>query len=76
MAESLGFGVLCMHFPERERFSWVLTAKIHDAGIPDRLLLESELRSQLAEAGFTQADIDTGIQIARAWATTITTTSN
>jgi len=31
---------------------------------------ESELRAQLMLAGFSNADIEAGIQVARTWATT------
>ena len=74
-ADSLGFGVLCIRSPEGERFTFALTKDM--AKIPIAALLsESELRHQVARAGFSQADIDTGIQVARAWATTVTRTSN
>src|SRR5437016_11388730 len=84
-AALLGFGVLCIHFPEGERFAFAFTTDIAnfqelasravDPAIKP-LVSESELRDQLTRAGFSQADIDAGIQVDRSWATTVTRTSN
>lgn len=76
VAATSGFGVLCIHFSEGERFTFVITdeekAREHGFRAVETLLLEHELRAQLAQAGFSESRIETGIHVARMWATTMT----
>ena len=76
VATSNGFGILCVHYPEGERFTFILTdaTKVREHGFRavETLLSEHELRAQLAQAGFSEDKIDIGIQVARTWATTMT----
>ena len=71
-----GFGILCVRFPEGERFTFMFTdaEKVREYGFRavETLLLEHEVRAQLAQAGFPEPTIETGIQVARTWTTTIT----
>ena len=75
-ATAQGFGVLCVLLPEGERFTFILTdaTKVREQGFRaiETLLSESELRAQLTQVGFSDAGIEAGIQVARAWATTMT----
>lgn len=74
-ADAQGFGVLCVRLPEGERFTFILTdaTKVREHGFRaiETLLSESELRAQLTLVGFSDADIEAGIQVARTWATTM-----
>ena len=51
LAASTGFGVLCLCFPEGERFTFIITdptkVREHGLGAMEVFLLESELRAQL-----------------------------
>jgi hypothetical protein len=75
-AASNGFGGLCLRVVEGERFTFVLTdeakAREHGFRAVEALLLEHELRAQLAQAGFADPVIETGIHVVRLWATTMT----
>jgi hypothetical protein len=81
-AEAHGFGILCIKNADGERFTIApvdpgrvaeLIAKGVKAGVP---LSENDVRSQLAQAGFFDADITKGIALAREWATTWTVKSH
>ena len=75
-AAAHGFGVHCVHLPEGERFTFILTdeTKVLEQGFQAiwTLLSEGELRVQLALMGFSEAAIESGIHVARTWATTVT----
>ncbi len=75
-AASKGFGIYCLRFPEGERFTFMVTdpAKVRELGFRaiETLLLEGELRAQLAQAGFSEANVEEKLQRARIWATTTT----
>ena len=74
-ADLQGFGVLCVRLPEGERFTFILTdaTKVNELGFRaiETLLSETELRAQLTQAAFSDADVEAGIQVARTWATTM-----
>ena len=76
VAARLGVGVLCVHVPEGERFTFFFTdaTRVHELGFRavGALLSESDLRAQLLQARFSAADIEAAIQVARTWATTKT----
>ncbi len=73
-----GFGILCIRDSEGERFTIAAAdatkvASLNEQGFrAGALISEVELRAQLTGAGFSEADIEAGIQLARDWATTIT----
>ena len=75
-AASNGFGVFCLHFPEGERFTFVIMdrAKVREHGFRkiETWLLVDELRGQLALIGFAKNTVEDGIRVARAWATSTT----
>ena len=77
VAESNGLGVVCVRFPEGEQFTFIITdsAKVRELGFRtiETLLRENELRAQLALAGFPEPAVEESIQVARTWATSITT---
>jgi hypothetical protein len=74
VAVRLGVGVLCVHMPEGERFTFFFTGatRVRELGFRavEALLSESDLRAQLSQARFSEADIDAAIHVARMWATT------
>ncbi len=75
VAASNGLGVVCVRLPEGEQFSFIITdsTKVHELGFRaiDTLMRESELRAQLALAGFPAPAVEESIQVARTWATPI-----
>ena len=75
VAASNGLGVVCVRVPEGERFTFIITdsTKVRELGFQtiERLMRESELRAQLALAGFPQTVVEESIQVARTWATAI-----
>ncbi len=77
VAASNGLGVVCVRFPEGEQFSFIITdsTKVRELGFRaiETLMRESELRAQLALAGFPAPAVEESIQVARTWATSITT---
>ena len=77
VAASNGLGVVCIRFPEGEQFSFIITesTKVRELGFRaiETLMRESELRAQLALAGFPEPAVEESIQAARIWATSITT---
>lgn len=77
-SEAHGFGILCIHGSDGERF---MVAPVDEAkvfNLSDQgfrvfaRISEAELCRQLAQAGFSEADSDAAIQLAREWATTFT----
>ncbi len=70
VAASNGLGVVCVRFPEGEQFSFIITdsAKVRELGFRaiETLMRESELRAQLALAGFPEPAVEESIQVARA----------
>jgi hypothetical protein len=74
VASRLGVGVHCVHIPEGDRFTFFFTdaTRVREFGFRavETLLPEGDLRAQLSQAGFSRADIETAIQVARRWATT------
>ena len=72
-----GLGVVCVRVPKGEHFTFIITdpAKVRELGFRtiDTFLRESELRAQLALAGFPAPDVEKSIQAARTWATSHTT---
>ena len=77
VAVSNGLGVVCVRSPEGERFTFIITdpTRVRELGFRaiETLMRESELRAQLALAGFPEPAVEEGIQVARTWATSITT---
>ena len=77
VAASNGLGVVCVRFPEGEQFTFIITdaTKVRDLGFRaiETLMREGELRAQLALAGFPEPAVEESIQIARTWATPVTT---
>ncbi len=69
VAASNGLGVVCVRVPEGERFTFIITdsTKVRELGFQtiERLMRESELRAQLALAGFPQPAVEESIQVAR-----------
>ena len=76
LAASNGFGVLCLRFPEGERFTFIITdpPKVREHGLRaiEVLLLESELRAHLALAHFSETTVEESVRVARTWATSTT----
>ena len=74
VAARLGVGVLCVHIPEGERFTFLFTdaTRVRELGFRavEALLPEADLRAQLSQARVSRADIETAIQVARSLATT------
>jgi hypothetical protein len=76
-AEANGFGILCIKGTDGERFSIALLdagrfSKFAARGLRAGLsMTETELRAQLVQAGFSEPDIEAGIQLSRDWATLI-----
>ncbi len=72
-----GLGVVCVRVPEGEQFTFIITdsTKVRELGFRaiDTLMRESELRAQLALAGSPEPAVEESIQVARTWATSITT---
>ena len=72
-----GLGVVCVRVPEGEQFTFIITdsTKVRELGFRaiETLMRESELRAQLALAGFAEPAVEESIQAARNWATSITT---
>ena len=72
-----GLGVVCVRLPEGEQFTFIITdsTKVRELGFRaiETLMRESELRAQLALAGFPAPAVEESIQVARTWATSITT---
>jgi len=72
-----GLGVVCDRVPEGEQFTFNITdcTKVRELGFRaiETLMRESELRVQLALAGFSEPAVEESIQAARTWATSITT---
>jgi hypothetical protein len=76
--EAHGFGILCIHGSDGERF---MVVPVDEAKV---VLLtgqgfrvfarvsEAELHGQLVQAGFSEANTEAAIQLAREWATTFT----
>ena len=68
-----GLGVVCVRVPEGEQFTFIITdaTKVSELGFRavDTLMRESELRAQLALAGFPAPAVEKSIQTARTWAT-------
>ena len=77
LAASNGLGVVCVRVPEGEHFTFIITdsTKVRELGFRaiETLMRESELRAQLTLAGFSQPAVEESIQVARTWATSITT---
>ncbi len=77
VAASNGLGVVCVRGQEGEQFTFIITdsTKVRELGFRaiDTLMRESELRAQLALAGFPAPAVEESIQVARTWATSITT---
>ena len=77
VAASNGLGVVCVPFPEGEQFTFIISdsTKVRELGFRaiETLMRESELRAQLALAGFPERAVEESIQVARTWATPITT---
>ena len=77
VAASNGLGVVCVRLPDGEQFTFIITdsTKVRDLGFRaiETLMRESELRAQLALAGFPEPAVEESIQVARTWATSITT---
>ena len=73
-----GFGILCTHGPEGERFTVgaadpMRLAALIESGIqPGVSMTEAELRTELLRAGFSAGDVHRAMHLARQWATTIT----
>ena len=67
-----GFGVVLVRAPEGEQFTFIITdpTKVRELGFRaiDTLMRESELRAQLALAGFPEPAVEESIQAARTWA--------
>jgi hypothetical protein len=72
VAARLGVGVHCVHIPERFTIFFTDATRVREFGFRavEALLPEGDLRAQLSQAGFSRADIETAIQVARRWATT------
>ncbi len=72
-----GLGVVCVRVSEGEQFTFIITdsTKVRELGFRaiETLMRESELRAQLALAGFPEPAVEESIQAARIWATSITT---
>ena len=72
-----GLGVVCVRVPDGEQFTFIITdsTKVRELGFQaiETLMRESELRAQLALAGFAEHAVEKSIQAARTWATSITT---
>ena len=70
---SAGFGVVCIRVPAGEQFTFMITdsTKVRALGFRaiDTLMHETELRAQLALAGFPAPAVENSIQVARTWAT-------
>jgi hypothetical protein len=73
-AETHGLDILCIHGTDGERFT---LAPLDDDRLSERAarglmvgtsLTEAELRAQLTQAGFSDMDSESGIQLSRAWA--------
>ncbi len=77
VAASNGLGVVCVRAPEGEQFTFIITdsMNVRELGFRaiETLMRESELRAQLALAGFPEPAVEESIQAARIWATSITT---
>ena len=77
VAASDGLGVVCVRVPEGEQFTFIITdsTKVRKLGFRavETLMRETELRAQLALAGFPERAVEESIQAARTWATSITT---
>jgi hypothetical protein len=77
-----GFGILCIRGPEGEQFTVgaidaAKAAALNEQGLrPWAMVSEAELRAKLARAEFSESDVEAAIQLARAWATTVTRTSD
>ena len=76
--EAHGFGILCIHGSDGE---WFMVVPVDDVKVVDRIgqgfrvfarISEAELQGQLAQIGFSEADTEAAIQLAREWATTFT----
>ena len=76
-AASNGLGVVCVPCPEGEQFTFIITdaTKVRELGFQaiESLMREGELRVQLALAGFSEPTVEESIQVARTWATSMTT---
>ena len=77
VAASNGLGVVCVPFSEGEQFTFIITdvTKVRELGFRaiETFMRERELRAQLALAGFPEPAVEESIQVARTWATSITT---
>jgi hypothetical protein len=77
-ADANGFGILCIRGPEGERFVIGPTDPTKVTALCEKgfrvgvWVPENELRAQLAQAGFSEPDIEASIQLSRDWATTVT----
>ncbi len=68
--EAHGFGILCIANPTEAHFLVETPGHVRWAGMS-----EAQLRLQLAARGFSLAGTDDAVQLARAWATTVTGTA-
>ena len=72
-----GLGVVCVRVPEGEQFTFIITdsTKVRELGFRaiERLMHESELRAQLALAGFPKSAVEESIHAARTWAMSVGT---
>ena len=77
VAASDGLGVVCVRAAAGEQFTFIITdpAKVRELGFRaiETLMRETELRAQLALAGFPEPAVEESIQVARTWATSIRT---
>jgi hypothetical protein len=71
VAARLGVGVLYVHVPEGERFTFFFidAKRARELGFRavEALLSENELRAQLSQGHFSEADFEAAIHVARTW---------
>jgi hypothetical protein len=71
--EEHGFGTLCIRSSRGEQFVIVSPDRSHaPCDIEDGLMSEGDARAYLAQIGFCVVEADEAIDLAREWATTVT----